>query len=922
MKTRTPLGQAAVLFLMSVFTAWAYVPPAGSPLASHEHPRLLFTQSDLSGIRARILTHYPSDFQEFVDEIDAALTAQIPDDYMLFFQARNLSFLCAVDPAQMTGIQFGNARQTYCDAAVTWTLAISDDCKDSRHDFGSWYQKGGCKMVPGIAYDWTYHEVSGTQRQQLADKVVTFYDNSDVDLFPPYDNDILFLGNNYLPYMHGIIFGPLAVWGDDAYVTPTKSQAMLDHMADIFLTRVTAVSDSLYGPDAAGAYPDLWGSGQPEGPGYGSSIFPAYLYPIAAASSALDEDFFSTSPFTRDIPLFLYYKLKPFPVDGEFYYAWHDTGTPYDSSYPTTCDTSDCSPWKPRLYRTWAFSQKVDEPALAGVASWLAGNDEFGVPIDYYKYSEGVHHAGLFNMFLGGERDVPAQTPTAAGLPLFKRIGDWTYFKSSHDLYSSTYLEIDAPIWNYASGHNKDNPTALQMSKYGTLIVKSVSSKNGGSSSGLECPRADSGSAPAFGSLTGPYTDLEMSVDSPSVKNTDQASPDLIVEESPSDVGDITIFDSEPGVWDVFGFDYSRWYADDAAVQQAVQQMVYLRGAENQEFFVEYNHIDSTYENRKLLHTPADIAVVGGSWQALSDHEWTTTTRQLSVTNTYGGSHGRLFLTAAYPTSAQLVKIGGDGYEWIYADGSPVTYSGDSTFIPSCRNLAGAYTLQLRTDDTDLITVYQVGNSNTLSAPAPVINLAAAGMKGVQVDDSVVLFSTNPAQPLDSVGYTVTTVGATHHILIGFERQTLFDVEINGLPQSVPSTVGGVLYITDPDPGSRTISVNGGQPCSSHDDAICHDDDLYWQDSCGNREEKKEECGAGGCFDGACLVGGCDPVDASGQNVDYPETFEACGVLTAGDFRVEGPNGDVTFRAGEMVVLQHGFQVELGATFRAIIDPQ
>ncbi len=64
-----------------------------------------------------------------------------------------------------------------------------------------------------------------------------------------------------------------------------------------------------------------------------------------------------------------------------------------------------------------------------------------------------------------------------------------------------------------------------------------------------------------------------------------------------------------------------------------------------------------------------------------------------------------------------------------------------------------------------------------------------------------------------------------------------------------------------------------------------------------------------------------DQVDLSHQQVDTVAIFEACDTLAAGsDFQVASP-GDVTFRAGRRIVLQSGFSVGHGASFRAVIDP-
>lgn len=62
-------------------------------------------------------------------------------------------------------------------------------------------------------------------------------------------------------------------------------------------------------------------------------------------------------------------------------------------------------------------------------------------------------------------------------------------------------------------------------------------------------------------------------------------------------------------------------------------------------------------------------------------------------------------------------------------------------------------------------------------------------------------------------------------------------------------------------------------------------------------------------------------LDLAGQTVDTVAIFEACDTLTAADgFRVSAP-GEVTFRAGNRIVLGDGFSVDAGAHFTALIDP-
>jgi len=70
--------------------------------------------------------------------------------------------------------------------------------------------------------------------------------------------------------------------------------------------------------------------------------------------------------------------------------------------------------------------------------------------------------------------------------------------------------------------------------------------------------------------------------------------------------------------------------------------------------------------------------------------------------------------------------------------------------------------------------------------------------------------------------------------------------------------------------------------------------------------------GGGGCVPGLTID--------DGRTVDTLETYTSCDVLTAGPFHVVSP-GEVTFRAAGSIVLQSGFSVGSGASFRAVIDP-
>jgi len=53
--------------------------------------------------------------------------------------------------------------------------------------------------------------------------------------------------------------------------------------------------------------------------------------------------------------------------------------------------------------------------------------------------------------------------------------------------------------------------------------------------------------------------------------------------------------------------------------------------------------------------------------------------------------------------------------------------------------------------------------------------------------------------------------------------------------------------------GTCCASSNDCIPCTSHDYSACYNDDLWWYDSCGSREDMREDC-VTGCSSGACTT--------------------------------------------------------------------
>ncbi len=88
------------------------------------------------------------------------------------------------------------------------------------------------------------------------------------------------------------------------------------------------------------------------------------------------------------------------------------------------------------------------------------------------------------------------------------------------------------------------------------------------------------------------------------------------------------------------------------------------------------------------------------------------------------------------------------------------------------------------------------------------------------------------------------------------------------------------------------------EDCTSEASSACFQDDLYWYDSCGNREGVKEECGNAGCEEGTCRVFTCneetclDPVTGftwqktpGNDNRTWDDASNYCATLSLGSYQ-------------------------------------
>ena len=66
------------------------------------------------------------------------------------------------------------------------------------------------------------------------------------------------------------------------------------------------------------------------------------------------------------------------------------------------------------------------------------------------------------------------------------------------------------------------------------------------------------------------------------------------------------------------------------------------------------------------------------------------------------------------------------------------------------------------------------------------------------------------------------------------------------------------------------------EECESHYEKRCYEGDVWWYDSCGNREEKYEECGEKECVNGECVLGCEDECSRGEAKCEEDHTYWVC----------------------------------------------
>src|SRR4051812_10546309 len=111
-KTAKTVSIFAFCLLISALHVDAFTPPAGSPLAAGQHPRLLLTTANLPTIQAKMAGDFRTEYQQFINGLDSRISGPYnPIDI------EDYAFACKL--GTISGITYSNPISSYCSRAKT-----------------------------------------------------------------------------------------------------------------------------------------------------------------------------------------------------------------------------------------------------------------------------------------------------------------------------------------------------------------------------------------------------------------------------------------------------------------------------------------------------------------------------------------------------------------------------------------------------------------------------------------------------------------------------------------------------------------------------------------------------------------------------------------------------------------------------------
>ncbi len=776
------------LLLNADLRAQTFIPKPDSPIAKGAHPRLFVTAEGVVAMRTRINTYYKADFQNFINALDKlyntpAGSGVLAEWNVIFGVARSFALLYQVDPATINGVTAQHTKKEYGQKALELGLHLAQKLPDSWSEAHHGAKilttgDGGLgSLALQVVYDWTHDMSTIEQKRAMADRLIKMWNNR-------YDSEKVKLENHYAANVH-IYAAALCFCGDNdlgaSYMASAKQ--MMNSFQDVFIMRQLGVAAKLFEGS----------SDWVEGDSYAMDGYTGILLLAAAAGSAVGENFFASNPWIHDAPYFIYYNMMPMPYKGEYYFSQQNTSTVMDGMNRLTS----------AVMNMMAAMLVTADPDLAAFAAWYCEKSPYGVEVNDYNYYD-PHIHDFFYKFVFGTKQVAKKSPDEAGIPLSFRLGQLHVMRSDHGYNDATLIHFFSQQYWYQNGHNEEESGAFNLYRFGPLVISAVNTKN--AVDGV--PRADQGKGMAQNNVLGLGPDHKLALERGNISDEADTPADFALGAN-THIGTVEAREYRQGLYDYVNYNYTRSYKGGNKASLARRALVYWRGPVNHEFVVIMDRVASQQEKYFVIHTPVDIEAVGGTWNAAGSGHWTSSAKTVKVANRIDRAHGQMFLTALLPQNATLHKFGGPGYEWVWADGSRVSYSGAFEEIASY--LLSDHTLQIRSPENLFLTVMQIGDANTMGDKAAVEAISGAPFTGALLEKERLVIFSKDEKPLVDFAYSLNSAKMVKHLLTELDKKREYTVKKAGATIATGTTgANGTIAFSDNPGGTATYTVSLG----------------------------------------------------------------------------------------------------------------
>ena len=661
--------------------------PADSPLARGEHPRIFFTADKLPKIRGKILVNYKSEFQNFINELDANFQkeANITNfntrRQYSSWGALNYAFLGILDVDAIKQLEptltFQHTSQEYCAKALEHARAGFFQIA-AGGPLDTWiYTTGngvGSQYINIYSvYDWCYSYLNESERLEFVQTAIDYSDISQKNEIANAKRNPL---NSRVANIHALL--PVISFYGDAFqgayqqkVAPYESMSYSEWGNKLYNKfEKVALHELIEGMNII--YSD--GGGWSEGPSY-MFVFNDILFFTGAFQSALGKEYLETLSFFQKQPIFRVANTKPALINGARYYIpWTTVG---GGLSPADSEKSCRNQW------TITSITNKHNPDLASLMKW----DTLKCPVNETQ-TGGLWNSAVLYLFLYGTKDITAKTPSQliseGKLNLTNKLGLREYImRTGYESPSDSLIQFWAQEYAMSPGGHYDALYGhFGIEKFGNLITKGGNSKSAwdalttsfhgdnhhnnviGLNSTLKVRNT------VVYDETGNYTRKGYSLYDFG-RNYAGTTLNTILQSNYN--GDV-YEDINSGKYDYIFYNSTAFKSTSVPLWQ--REFVYLRGEKDKEFVVVFDRMNVTDKyNKKFWHAwvPSKPELNGnvvnpriGKFESDGDLITITNNYNVSITDIYGrkyqylDNHGRLFIKKIYPENSQINVIGGD----------------------------------------------------------------------------------------------------------------------------------------------------------------------------------------------------------------------------------------------------------------------